>query len=60
MSHALSTLLLAAVSVNSTDSRGMLSTNGRTAHPSPAGIPRVSDTDSTCRYNPPSRSSQLH
>ncbi len=46
-------------SVNSSDSRGTLSTNGRTAQPSPRGIDRVSDTDSICISNPPSRSSKL-
>ena len=44
-------------SVNSIDSRGTLSTYGPIAHPSPRGTARVSDTASTCRYSPPSRSS---
>jgi len=34
--------------VNSSDSRGTLSTNGPTAQPSPVGMGRVSETDSTC------------
>ena len=33
-------------SVNVSDSRGMLVTNGPTSQPKPAGIPRESDTDS--------------
>ena len=34
--------------VNSSDSRGTLSTKGLIAHPSPVGMDRVSDTDSIC------------
>src|SRR5260370_16091420 len=34
--------------VNSSDSRGMLSTTGPIAHPSPVGTERVRDTDSIC------------
>jgi hypothetical protein len=36
------------VSVNSSDSRGMLVTKGLIIQPKPNGIPRVSDTDSHC------------
>jgi hypothetical protein len=41
--------LTAERSVNSIDSRGMLSTYGRTTQPRPLGIARVSDTASICR-----------
>ncbi len=34
--------------VNCSESRGTLSTKGRTAQPSPVGIERDSETDSTC------------
>src|SRR5687767_10637141 len=45
-------------SVNSSDSRGRLVTNGPTTQPRPKGMSRVSDTDSHSRYTPPSRSSK--
>ena len=57
MSYCLRSALQMARNVNSSDSRGTLSTNGPIAHPSPRGIDRVSDTDSICIYSPPSRSS---
>ena len=40
--------LRVALSVNSSDSRGMLSTNGRMIQASPLGMERVSVTDSIC------------
>ena len=44
-------------SVNSSDSLGMLVTNGPTIHPRPAGIARLNDTDSHCTYVPSARPS---
>lgn len=55
ISHGASVLRV-VVSVNSSDSRGMLVTNGRISQPKPAGMPRVSVIDSHCTYVPPSRS----
>ena len=43
-----STAFRVASIVNSSDSCGMLVTNGFTIHPSPVGISRVNDTTSLC------------
>jgi hypothetical protein len=41
-------VLKTARRVNSSDSRGTLSTNGRITHPSPVGMERVKEIDSIC------------
>ena len=56
---AASSAFFIASSVNESESRGMLVTNGPTIHPSPVGISRVSEIDSHCTYTPPSRAKNL-
>ena len=46
--HCDASVLRVVVSVNSSDSRGMLVTNGRISQPNPTGISRVSVMDSHC------------
>src|SRR5436190_3766281 len=52
------TALRVELSVKTSDSRGMLSTNPPTIHPSPLGTSRVSEIASHCAYTPLSRSTK--